>query len=152
MTPLEAPNDNDDDTEGEDGAVNSPHVSLEPQPGTARDQPPIDIERQVVDEKRAVIYIRVSTKAQAERHGNPEGYSLPTQRLAGRLRAEELGAVVVDEYVDKDSGTRVDKRPAMLALIDRVETERDVDFVIVHQLSRFARNRLDDASITYRLE
>ncbi|MGH8996795.1 MAG: recombinase family protein, partial [Acidimicrobiales bacterium] len=102
--------------------------------------------------RRAVIYIRVSTRAQAERHGNPEGYSLPTQRTACRLRAEQIGAVVVDEYIDKDTATRVDKRPAMLALIERVKRDRDVDFVIVHQLSRFARNRLDDARITEDLE
>ena len=34
--------------------------------------------------KRAVIYIRVSTKMQAQRDGNAEGYSLPTQRTACR--------------------------------------------------------------------
>ena len=102
--------------------------------------------------KRAIAYIRVSTKAQAERDGNPEGYSLPTQRAACISRARQLGAVIADEYIDKDSGTSIEKRPAMLALIDRVTKERDVDYVIVHQLSRFARNRLDDASITMRLE
>ena len=107
---------------------------------------------QDISTKRAVAYIRVSTKAQAERDGNPEGYSLPTQRAACSSRARQLGAVIVDEYIDKDTGTSVDKRPAMLALIDRVTQERDVDYVIVHQLSRFARNRLDDASITMRLE
>lgn len=107
---------------------------------------------QDISTKRAVAYIRVSTKAQAERDGNPEGYSLPTQRAACSNRAHQLGAVIVDEYIDKDSGTSVDKRPAMLTLIDRVTQERDIDYVIVHQLSRFARNRLDDASITMRLE
>jgi len=35
-----------------------------------------------------------------------------------------LGATVVDEYIDKDTATRVEKRPAMLALIERVKTER----------------------------
>ena len=30
--------------------------------------------------KSAVGYLRVSTKQQAVRDGNPEGYSLPTQR------------------------------------------------------------------------
>jgi DNA invertase Pin-like site-specific DNA recombinase len=40
----------------------------------------------------------------------------------------------------KTPAPRVDKRPAMLALIERVKQERDVDFVLVHQLSRFARN------------
>lgn len=101
---------------------------------------------------RAVIYARVSTKAQAERDGNPEGYSLPTQRTAGQIRAEMLGATVVDEYVDRNTGTRVDKRPAMQAMIERITRDRDVDFVIVHQLSRFARNRLDDARVTEQLE
>ena len=102
--------------------------------------------------KRAIIYIRVSTKAQSLRDGNPEGYSLPTQRTACHLRAEQLGAEVIDEYIDRDTATRVEKRPAMLDLIERVRTKKDVDFVIVHQLSRFARNRLDDAQITEGLE
>ena len=136
----------DDERMGDEMEMMSLHSAGTPSHGSERALSPVE------PSKRAVIYARVSTKAQAERHGNPEGYSLPTQRLAGRIRAEELGAVVVDEYVDKDSGTRVDKRPAMLALIERVETKRDVDYVIVHQLSRFARNRLDDASITQRLE
>ena len=57
--------------------------------------------------KRAIAYIRVSTKAQAERDGNPEGYSLPTQRAACISRARQLGAVIADEYIDKDSGTKI---------------------------------------------
>jgi DNA invertase Pin-like site-specific DNA recombinase len=40
----------------------------------------------------------------------------------------------------------------MLAMIQRVAKQRDVDFVIVHQLSRFARNRLDDALVTAKIE
>ena len=95
--------------------------------------------------KRAVIYIRVSTKAQAVRDGNAEGYSLPTQREACLRRAQELGAVVVEEYVDKDTATSVHKRPSLLRMVDRVSAEKDVDYVIVHQLSRFARYVPDDA-------
>ena len=94
----------------------------------------------------------MSTKAQAERDGNPEGYSLPTQRTSCRLRAERLGAEVVEEYIDKDTATRVDKRPAMLAMIERITTKKDIDYVIVHQVSRFARNRTDDGVVTERLE
>ena len=76
----------------------------------------------------------------------------PSGRRAA-IRAEQLaGAAVIDEYVDKDSATRVDQRPAMLAMIERVVKERDVDFVIVHQLSRFTRNRLDDAMVTAKIE
>jgi site-specific DNA recombinase len=65
------------------------------------------------------------------RDGNAEGYSLPTQREACRRQAEQLGAVVVQEYVDKDTGTAVDKRPAMQELLERIERDKDVDFVIV---------------------
>jgi site-specific DNA recombinase len=102
--------------------------------------------------KRAVIYIRVSTKQQAVRDGNPEGYSLPTQRQACTFKAGQLGADVVEEYVDKDSGTAVSKRPAMQRLIERARTQQDVDYVIVHKLDRFARNRYDDAMVTARLQ
>jgi len=139
---------------GESDGMTPPRTALDDTLGLARELATNDIDLDLVEQSqsRAIIYVRVSTKAQAERDGNPEGYSLPTQRTACRLRAEQLGAIVVDEYIDKDTGTRVDKRPAMLALIERVTEKRDVDYVIVHQLSRFARNRLDDASITDSLE
>jgi DNA invertase Pin-like site-specific DNA recombinase len=144
MTPPEVPHDEQSvTTEGCGESMNSSRSTLGIAPGVAR---------ATALPRRAVIYIRVSTKAQAERDGNPEGYSLPTQRTACLIRAEQLGATVVDEYIDKDTATRVEKRPAMLALIERVKTERDVDYVIVHQLSRFARSRRDDANITEDLE
>src|SRR5262249_18480545 len=93
-----------------------------------------------------------STKGQAIRDGNPEGYSLPTQRDACMRKAEELGAVVVDTYVDKDTATSVDKRPHLQALVDYVVEHEDIDYVIFHQLSRFARYVPDDARITLALE
>jgi DNA invertase Pin-like site-specific DNA recombinase len=102
--------------------------------------------------KRALLYLRVSTKEQAMRSGDPEGYSLPTQREACLRKAQSLGADVIDEYLDKDTGTMVDKRPAMQKLLARVAKERDFDFVIVHKLDRLARNRLDDANMTVTLE
>ena len=102
--------------------------------------------------KRALLYLRVSTKEQAMRSGDPEGYSLPTQREACLRKAQSLGAIVVEEYLDKDTGTLVDKRPSMQRLLARVANDRDIDYVIVHKLDRLARNRLDDASMTLSLE
>src|SRR5881628_3284947 len=93
---------------------------------------------------RAVIYIRVSTKQQAMRDGNPEGYSLPTQRDACRAKAESLGAAVVDEYIDKDTGTAVDKRPAMQDLLERIERDKDIDYVVTYKLDRWARSQRED--------
>jgi DNA invertase Pin-like site-specific DNA recombinase len=86
------------------------------------------------------------------RSGDPEGYSLPTQREACLRKAQSLGADVVEEYLDKDTGTMVDKRPAMQKLLARVAEDRNIDYVIVHKLDRLARNRLDDAHMTVTLE
>jgi len=83
---------------------------------------------------RAVLYVRVSTKDQARRDGNSEGYSLPTQRQTGEVKAESLGAVIVEEYLDKDTGTRTDKRPAMMRLLERVRDDQDVDYMGVRGL------------------
>src|SRR5579859_2053415 len=102
--------------------------------------------------KRAFIYIRVSTKQQAVRDGNPEGYSLPTQRDACTRKAEQLGAVVVDEYVDKDTGTAVDKRPDIQRMLARIQLDQDVDFVIVYKLDRWARSQREDLQANFTLE
>ncbi len=101
---------------------------------------------------RAALYLRVSTKDQARRDGSAEGYSLPTQRKTGEAKAESLGAVIVEEFVDKDSGTRTDQRPAMKALLERVVTQKDLDYVIVFKLDRWARNAREDLANDYLLE
>ena len=114
--------------------------------------PPTDVEP-APGPKRAVIYIRVSTKQQAVRDGNPEGYSLPTQRNGCRRKIEEdLRAVVADEYVDKDTGTSVEKRPAMQALLERIKHDRDIDYVVVYKLDRWARSQREDLISDFVLE
>lgn len=101
---------------------------------------------------RALIYLRVSTKQQSERDLDPEGYSIPAQRDACTRKAENLGAVVVAEYIDLVSGTSSKKRPQFWNMVERVKHERDVDYVIVHKLDRFARNARDDANILFELQ
>ena len=49
----------------------------------------------------AVIYVRVSTKEQAEMGGDPEGFSIPAQREACLRKAETMGAVVAAEFGDR---------------------------------------------------
>jgi site-specific DNA recombinase len=97
--------------------------------------------------KNAVIYLRVSTAKQAGSGGEPEGYSIPAQRSACHRKAEELGASVVSEYVDAGASARSADRPALQELLDRLEDEQDVDYVIVHKVDRLARNRADDVAI-----
>ena len=48
----------------------------------------------------AVSYLRVSTKEQAEKGGNAEGFSIPAQREANQRKADQLGATIVQEFVD----------------------------------------------------
>ncbi|MCA1701739.1 MAG: recombinase family protein [Actinobacteria bacterium] len=97
--------------------------------------------------KRAVLYLRVSTARQASKGGEVEGYSIPAQREACARKAMDLGAVVVDEYVDAGQSARSADRPALQALLDRVAERRDVEYVIVHKVDRLARDRADDVAI-----
>jgi len=99
---------------------------------------------------RAVIYLRVSTKDQAERGGESEGFSIPAQREACLRKAEQLGAVVVEEFVDRGESARSADRPELQRLLSFVREQR-VQFVIVHKVDRLARNRADDVAINLAL-
>ncbi len=96
---------------------------------------------------RAVVYLRVSTQSQVNTDYDPEGISLPAQRQSCERKAAQMGnVIIVDEYVEPGkSGTSMDKRPAYRAMLERIRTERDIDYVIIYKLSRLNRNRLDDA-------
>ncbi|WP_144628296.1 recombinase family protein [Arthrobacter woluwensis] len=94
--------------------------------------------------KRAIAYIRVSTRGQAERDGRREGLSIPAQRQAIRRKAGELGVLVVKEFVDHGrTGTTMD-RPELQRMLAYLREGQGVDFVIVHKLDRLARSRAGD--------
>jgi site-specific DNA recombinase len=95
----------------------------------------------------AVIYLRVSTKEQAQRDGDREGYSIPAQRDACRRKAAGLDAAVVEEFVDRGESARNADRPELQRLLAYVRSNH-VDYVIVHKVDRLARNRADDVEIT----
>jgi DNA invertase Pin-like site-specific DNA recombinase len=98
--------------------------------------------------KRAVIYLRVSTTEQAETTADGDGLSIAAQRAAAFKKAQELGAEVVDEYVDRGESAKSADRPALQILMHRLKSLSDIDFVIVHKVDRLARNRADDANLT----
>ncbi|GGM81050.1 recombinase [Longimycelium tulufanense] len=111
--------------------VPAPHSSAEREPGT-----------------RAVIYLRVSSAGQVKTDYNPEGISIPAQRQACLRKARDLGVTVVDEYIEPGrSATEMTKREAFQRMLARVRSQGDVDYIIVYQLSRMARNRYDDAIV-----
>lgn len=102
----------------------------------------------MINLKRAVSYVRVSTRGQAERDGEIDGYSIPAQREANKAKALSLGAVVIKEFADKGASAKYINRPALQDMLDYVkDTENEVAFVIVHKLDRLARNREDDVMI-----
>ncbi len=106
--------------------------------------------RQATDQqgsKRALLYLRVSTVRQASKGGEAEGYSIPAQRSACTRKAGELGAVVVDEYVDAGASARSADREALQRMLERLSRQHDADYVIVHKVDRLARDRHDDVTI-----
>jgi len=98
------------------------------------------------DAQRAVAYIRVSTKEQAERGGFEEGFSIPAQRDAIRRAAAEAGAMIVEEFIDAGETATNARRPDLQRMLSYIKSNR-VDLCIVHKLDRLARNRADDVAI-----
>jgi site-specific DNA recombinase len=74
----------------------------------------------------AVIYLRVSTKEQAERGGDAEGYSIPAQREACTRKAADLGLVVVAEFIDAGESARSAARPELQRMLTYLRGEAGV--------------------------
>jgi site-specific DNA recombinase len=100
--------------------------------------------------KRAVLYLRVSSRGQVETDYDPEGISIPAQRAKAEKTAAELGAEIIAEYVEPGRTAKtVDNRPEFQKMMARIKARRDVDYVIVYARSRMHRNTID-AAITKR--
>lgn len=100
--------------------------------------------------KLALVYLRVSSKGQVK-DLDREGLSIPAQREACYGKAEELGADIDEEFVDQAKSARTADRPALKAMLAYLEQHQGIDYVIVHEVSRLARNREDDAVIGIRI-
>lgn len=97
---------------------------------------------------RAVLYLRVSGKRQVNTDHDPEGISIPAQRISCRRKAENLGLTIVHEYIEPGrSATEMTKRLAFQEMLERLRLGRDLDYVIVYKLSLFVRNCTDDAIV-----
>ena len=93
---------------------------------------------------RAVIYIRVSTKEQAE-----EGYSLQAQREACMKYLDERGWSFVNEYQDAGESARTANRPAFQQMLAEM-VDDGINIIVVHKLDRLARNIEDYAAVRAR--
>ena len=91
---------------------------------------------------KAALYARFSSENQREE-------SIDAQIRAIREFAEKNAIVLVAEYVDKAKSATNDDRENFQAMI-RDAGKGNFQFVIVHKLDRFARNRQD--AVGYRVE
>ena len=94
--------------------------------------------------KTAYIYARYSSDNQRE------------ESIAAQLRAiheycDTNGIRILQEFKDEAQSARTDKRPAFQEMFG-VITERPADYLIVHKLDRFARNRYDAAFYRKKLK
>lgn len=103
-----------------------------------------------VSKPLAVMYLRVSTKDQAGRGGEAEGFSIPAQREACLRKADSLGVQIIDEFVDAGESARSANRPELKRMLAYVADHR-ISTVIVHKIDRLARNRVDDVEINLAL-
>ncbi|BCT76452.1 recombinase [Sinomonas cyclohexanicum] len=102
--------------------------------------------------RRAVLYLRVSSKKQTETaiDIDKDGNSIATQRDVCEQKAGDLGAEILQEFVEPGvSAQTIEKRPVFKDMMEFLAEHRDVDFVIVYARSRAFRNFVD-AAITKR--
>lgn len=85
--------------------------------------------------KRCYIYIRVSTREQAE-----EGYSIGEQQERLIKYAEAMGWTIVKVYIDPGHSGGTMDRPALQEMIANI---REVDIVLVDKLDRLSRSLYD---------
>ncbi len=99
----------------------------------------------------AVCYLRVSTREQAHKGGTDEGFSIPAQRDAVHRKAEQLGATIIEEFVDAGASAKSADRPDLMRMVKYVKQHK-VAYCIVHKIDRLARNRADDVTIHLALQ
>jgi site-specific DNA recombinase len=95
----------------------------------------------------ALAYYRVSTTEQANTSHDDDGFSIQAQREYCQRKATDLGAQIVQEYVERGKSARSADRPELQAMLRRIADDPDIKYVIVHKLDRLARNREDDVQI-----
>ena len=97
--------------------------------------------------KRAVIYVRVSSKEQAE-----GGYSIQAQTEACRRFVLTQGWFLAEEYVDQGESARTADRPQFQRMLSDLAEHRDISVVVVHKLDRLARNLSDHVTVRAKLD
>ncbi|MFI6048403.1 recombinase family protein [Nocardia sp. NPDC051321] len=103
----------------------------------------------------AVLYLRVSTKRQMNTaiDLDLDGLSIHTQREHGTAKADSLGAIVAEEFVEPGkSGKNIIERDVFQQMIAYLHTHPEVKYVIVYMRSRAFRNQFDAAIVQVQLQ
>jgi site-specific DNA recombinase len=95
---------------------------------------------------KAVIYIRVASKDQADRDN-----AIAVQREACKREADKIGATVVDEFVDAGVSGNTTNRHGLQRLMKFI-TENPITYVIVRDRVRLSRNHRDGLVIRRAIE
>ncbi len=96
---------------------------------------------------RAVIYVRVSSREQAE-----GGYSIEAQQEACRRFVYEKGWVIEDEFTELGESARTANRTAFKAMTAMLDEHGGISYLVVHKIDRLARNLADYAAVKARLQ
>ena len=95
----------------------------------------------------AVIYIRVSTKEQTE------NLSLPTQLRACEEYCRREGYEVLERFREEGESAKTADRPQLQGLLKYCRTHKGkVHFVVVFNLTRFAREKYDHFALRSHLK
>jgi site-specific DNA recombinase len=95
----------------------------------------------------AIIYCRVSTKEQTE------NLSLPTQRHACLEYCRRHGYEVLEFFVDEGESAKTADRPQLMRLMEYCRKHRGrVGFLVVYNLTRFARAKYDHFTVRAALQ
>ncbi len=103
--------------------------------------------REQLQDKRAAIYLRVSTP------GQEEGYSLPEQERDALGFASEMGALIREEHIINDGWQRsyTLNRPGIHRLRELFRM-REIDLLIVPKYDRLSRSQMQQAALLYEIE
>lgn len=92
--------------------------------------------------KKVLAYARVSTLEQAEKD-----LSIPAQLKAIKTYAEANNMIIVNEYVDEGISAYSGKtRPDYATMIRHALEDREIVHILVHDASRFSRNKYNSSA------
>lgn len=86
------------------------------------------------NQKRAVIYCRVSTQEQTQR----DALAVQVQEAQNAVKSNEW--VLVDQYIEMESGTTKHGRSEYMRLLDDIKDKKKFDIIVIKSLDRLNRS------------